>query len=62
MDNNPDKETVKLTWNEFKALCERAGVCDEDTIDTIDISWGDNKYFECRKDDDFGWQITLRAL
>jgi hypothetical protein len=52
----------KLTWKQFKELCEQKGVRDDDELDSIDISWGDVEYFECRKDEDFGWQITLRAI
>ena len=53
---------TKLTWKEFKTLCEQKGVQDNDELDSIDISWGDIEYFECKKDEDFGWQITLRAI
>ena len=55
-------KTSKLTWKEFKELCEHKGVKDSDELDIIDISWGDVKYFECKKDEDFGWQITLRGI
>jgi len=49
----------KMTWAELKKLIEAAGVKDNDEIDKIDISWGSIKYFECLKDDDFGWRIIL---
>lgn len=51
----------KLTWKEFLDLCREAGIREDDEIDFIDISWGDSGYFECQWDDDFGWQISLRA-
>jgi hypothetical protein len=54
--------STKLTWKEFKELCEKKGVQDSDELDSIDISWGDIEYFECKKDEDFGWQISLRAI
>ena len=53
---------TKLTWKEFKELCERQGIQDSDELDIIDISWGSVEYFEAKKDEDFGWQITLRAV
>jgi hypothetical protein len=57
-----DPNATKLTWKEFKDLCEKKGIKDEDELDIIDISWGSTEYFECKRDDDFGWQITLRAM
>lgn len=54
-------QPAKLTWKDFVELCQKAGIRDQDEIDTIDISWGDATYFECTWDDDFGWQISLRA-
>ncbi len=51
----------KITWQEFKALCEAAGIQDDDEIDSIDISWGDKVFFQCTKDEDFGWNIRLPA-
>ena len=52
----------KLSWRDFKKLCERAGIGDEDEIDFIAISWGDDKQFSAVKDEDFGWQISLGEL
>ncbi len=49
----------KLTWYELKRLIESAGVQGDDEIDKIDISWGSIEELECRKDEDFGWQIRL---
>ena len=57
-----DRATSKLTWKQFKELCEQQGVRDEDELDIIDISWGSVDYFEAKKDEDFGWQITLRGI
>lgn len=54
---SPDEK--KLTWQEIKTLIESAGVRADDEIDKIDISWGNIKELECRKDEDFGWQIRL---
>jgi len=55
-------DATKLTWKQFKELCEKKGIQDNDELDIIDISWGDIEFFECKKDEDFGWQITLRAV
>ena len=49
----------KLTWQEIKNLIESSGVQANDEIDKIDISWGSVEDLECRKDEDFGWQIRL---
>jgi len=57
-----ERATSKLTWKQFKELCEQQGVCDNDELDIIDISWGSVDYFEAKKDEDFGWQITLRGI
>jgi hypothetical protein len=57
-----DPTTNKLTWKQFKELCEQQGIKDDDELDTIDISWGDLEYFEAKRDEDFGWQITLRGV
>ena len=46
----------KLTWQEIKTLIESSGVRAEDEID---ISWGSVEDLECKKDEDFGWQIRL---
>lgn len=54
-------EGVKLKWREFKALCESSGIRDDDEVDLIDVSWGDPAELKCEKDEDFGWQIKLRA-
>jgi hypothetical protein len=56
------QKASKLTWKEFKELCEQQGVQDNDELDIIDISWGSLEYFEAKKDEDFGWQITLRGV
>jgi hypothetical protein len=53
---------TKLTWKKFKELCEQQGIQDNDELDIIDISWGSVEYFEAKKDEDFGWQITLRGI
>ena len=53
----PDEH--KMTWSELKELIESSGVRDNDEIDKIDISWGSTEFFECLKDEDFGWRIIL---
>ncbi|MCG6968697.1 MAG: hypothetical protein LJE85_02930 [Gammaproteobacteria bacterium] len=57
-----NRKASKLTWKEFKQLCEQQGVLDNDELDIIDVSWGSVEYFEAKKDEDFGWQITLRGI
>ena len=52
-------EPLKITWKELKAACEAAGIRDEDQLDSVHITWGTAEHLECRRDDDFGWQITL---
>ncbi len=59
---NKNQNASKLTWKQFKELCEQQGIKDDDELDIIDISWGSLEYFNARKDEDFGWQITLRAI
>ena len=49
----------KLTWGEFKDLCEAHGISDDDIVDDIDISWGKREFFKCEKDEIFGWKISL---
>ena len=44
-------DTNKLTWKEFKELCEKNGICDDDIVDDIDISWGKREFFKCEKDE-----------
>jgi hypothetical protein len=56
------QKTTKLTWKKFKELCEQQGIQDNDELDIIDVSWGSVEYFEAQKDEDFGWQITLRGI
>ncbi|MDH5230268.1 MAG: hypothetical protein OEY38_09420 [Gammaproteobacteria bacterium] len=53
-DNN-----TKITWQEFKKLCEQAGVSESDEIDFIDVSWGAPTELSCEFDEDFGWRISL---
>ena len=60
MQRNPHAQ--KLTWKQFLELCEKSGINEDDEIDIIDISWGGAEDFECKKDDDFGWHITLRSM
>jgi hypothetical protein len=54
-----EQNGAKISWKTFKEMCEKAGIRDEDEIDSIDISWGSLKYFKANKDEDFGWQIYL---
>lgn len=49
----------KITWGELLKAAEKAGILPSDTIDNIDIRWGDSGGLRCFKDDDFGWQISL---
>ncbi len=58
--NNP-ATAKKLTWLQFLELCKKAGIKENDEIDSIDISWGELDYFECVQDDITGWQISLRG-
>ncbi|NOX43011.1 MAG: hypothetical protein GXP19_04660 [Gammaproteobacteria bacterium] len=55
-----DSRQDKITWKQFKLLAEKAGVKDNDEIDSIDIAWGNTEDFEINFDDDFGWQIFLQ--
>jgi hypothetical protein len=55
-------EDYKMTWKEFKELCEQHGISDNDIVDDIDISWGNRKYFKCEKDDVYGWKISLISI
>lgn len=57
-----EKKQEKITWKQFKNLVENAGVKDDEEIDSIDVAWGDEKDFEIKYDDDFGWQITLQRV
>lgn len=61
---NDDIESAskKLTWKEFKDLCEQHGITDDDLVDDIDISWGRREYFKCEKDEVFGWKISLVSI
>lgn len=52
----------KLTWKEFKDLCEGHGISDMDLLDDIDISWGASEFFKCEKDEEYGWKISLVAM
>lgn len=58
---NIEMETrqLKITWKDLKSACERAGVQDDDPLDTVHITWGSIDALSCRKDADFGWQIIL---
>jgi len=58
---NRQQQAQKLTWKQFVDLCDKAGIKEQDEIDSIDISWGEPEYFECHQDEITGWQITLRA-
>ena len=49
----------KITWQQLKDICEKAGVKDDDQLDTVYITWGEVDALECVRDDDFGWQIIL---
>jgi len=53
-------EAQKITWQDLKALCENAGMKDTDFIDVVEISWGRSEQLQCKKDEDFGWQITMK--
>ena len=57
IDGNPTNK--KLTWQEFKYLCEQHGITDSDIIDDIDVSWGKKELFNCECDEVFGWKISL---
>jgi len=52
----------KITWKQFKEQVEKAGVKNDDEIDSIDVAWGDVRDFEIKYDADFGWQITLQKV
>lgn len=52
----------KFTWKEFKELCEKHGITDNDIVDDIDISWGKREYFRCEKDEVYGWKISLVSI
>lgn len=52
----------KLTWKEFKDMCEYHGISDNDLVDDIDISWGKREFFACEKDEVFGWKISLISI
>lgn len=60
--SSEDSTPTKLTWKQFKELCEQQGIQDNDELDIIDVSWGSLEYFSAKKDEDFGWQITLRGI
>ena len=49
----------KLTWGEFVRRAREAGITDNDEIDNISVSWGSPDELEIKKDEDFGWQISL---
>ncbi len=51
----------KITWGALLAAAVAAGIKQDDTIDSIDIAWGDATELRCIRDDDFGWQISLCA-
>ena len=53
------KNNDKLTWGEFIRRAKEAGINDEDEIDNISVSWGSPDSIEFKKDEDFGWQISL---
>jgi len=55
----PVVNSDKLTWGELLRKAKEAGIKEEDEIDNISISWGSPDKMEIKKDDDFGWQITL---
>jgi hypothetical protein len=57
-----DTTKNKISWKEFKDLVEKAGVKNNDEIDSIDVAWGDARDFEITYDADFGWQITLQRI
>jgi hypothetical protein len=50
---------LKITWKDLKIACEKAGVKDDDQLDTVNIAWGGVEHLKCNHDEDFGWQITL---
>lgn len=52
-----EKSPKKMTWREVREAIERAGVADDDEIDSIEISWGTSDQLVLTKDEDFGWQI-----
>ena len=58
-ESNKLPDSNKLTWREFKELCEKHGITDDDVLDDIDISWGKREFFKCEKDEIFGWKISL---
>lgn len=55
-------ENYKMTWKEFKQLCEQHGISDNDIVDDIDISWGNREFFKCEKDEIYGWRISLVSI
>ncbi|MGD8569771.1 MAG: hypothetical protein PVJ39_16920 [Gammaproteobacteria bacterium] len=61
-DADLEIDSKKLTWKEFKDMCEQSGISDNDIVDDIDISWGKREYFKCEKDEVFGWKISLVSI
>ena len=61
--NKPENKTIpnypKLTWAELRDALVKQGIRDDDEIDRIDVSWGRLEELECKKDQDFGWQVFL---
>ena len=53
------KSNEKLTWGELIRRAQEAGITDDDEIDNISVSWGSPDELEIKRDEDFGWQISL---
>jgi len=59
MEQSTNEKELKITWGEFKARCEKAGIKDDDTLDSVHVTWGPSDALQCKFDADFGWQIVL---
>lgn len=56
---NEQSNGPKITWQQLKEVCEKAGIKDGDQLDAVHITWGEIEAIKCIRDDDFGWQIIL---
>ena len=61
MPSEENSPSLKITWGELRELCEKSGVQDNDHIDVIEVAWGSADRLVCEKDEDFGWQVTMKA-
>ncbi len=59
MTDNHSENPLRVTWGQLQAACAKAGIKEDDVIDTVQITWGPIAALKCNKDEDFGWQIVL---